>query len=76
MDPLLPRLTTSDADILHCFPVLRELRPALTQETFVATIREQQSEGYRLALLEDEGRVTTVAGFRVQRLLATGKTIW
>ncbi len=53
-----------------------ELRPALRQEEFVAAMRRQESEGYRLAMLEDEGAVTTVAGYRVQHMLATGKTMY
>ena len=72
----LPRLTTTDAEILRCFPIMQELRPALRPEDFVALIRAQQSEGYRLAVLEDEAGVTTVGGFRVQHMLATGKTMY
>ena len=71
-----PRLAETDADLLRCFPVMLELRPALRQEEFVATIRRQQGEGYRLAMLEAEGAVTTVAGFRVQGMLATGETMY
>ena len=76
MAAAVPRLAETDADVLRCFPVMLELRPALRKEEFVATIRRQQGEGYRLAMLEDEGAVTTVAGFRVQHMLATGKTMY
>lgn len=71
-----PRLAETDAEILSCFTVMQELRPLLRREEFVAAIRQQQSEGYRLAMLEDEGDVTTVGGFRVQHMLATGKTMY
>ena len=71
-----PRLAETDADILSCFAVMQELRPLLRREAFVAAIRHQQSEGYRLAMLADAGGVTTVAGFRVQAILATGKTMY
>ncbi len=76
MEGMQPRLAASDAELLRCFPVMRELRPALLQEKFVATIRAQQGEGYRLAMLEDAAGVTTVGGFRVQHMLATGKTMY
>ena len=76
MELAAPRVESSDAEILRCFPVMQELRPALRQEEFVAAIRAQQSEGYRLAMLEDEVSVTTVGGFRVQHMLATGKTMY
>ncbi len=71
-----PREARSDAEILGCFAVMQELRPALKNEEFVQTIRRQENEGYRLAMLEDESRVTTVAGFRVQHMLVTGKTMY
>ncbi|QMV20354.1 GNAT family N-acetyltransferase [Granulicella sp. 5B5] len=56
---------------------MRELRPHLVSEAeFVARVQEQQSEGFLLAMLEHEGAVVTVAGFRVQHLLATGLTLY
>jgi GNAT superfamily N-acetyltransferase len=76
MEIATPRLAKTDAELLRCFPVMLELRPTLREEEFVAAIRGQESEGYRLAMLEDAGGVTTVGGFRVQRMLMTGKTMY
>ena len=70
------RMATTDEEIVRCFPVMQELRPAIRPEDFVATIRAQQSEGYRLAMLADEGGARSVAGFRGQRMLVTGKTMY
>ena len=51
--------------------------PHLREATFLERIRAQQTEGYHLALLAlDDGAVTTVAGFRTQEMLATGKTLY
>lgn len=72
----LPRLARSDDEILRCFAVMQELRPALVPQEFVATVRAQESEGYRLALLEVQSVVRAVAGFRVQRMLASGRTMY
>ena len=69
-------LATTDTDILRTLPVLRELRLHLAESTFLARIRAQQAEGYHLASLEHEGAITTVAGFRIQLMLATGKTLY
>ncbi len=79
-------LATTDADILRCFPVLHQLRPYLSEADFVARIRAQQAEGYHLACLEHRdgqdpqregaGTVTSVAGFRTQHMLVTGKTLY
>lgn len=75
-EPTRARLATTDAEILSCFQVMEELRSQLRREEFVSVIRQQQSEGYRLAMLEDANGVTTVGGFRVQRMLHTGKTMY
>ncbi|CAN5415050.1 GNAT family N-acetyltransferase [soil metagenome] len=74
--PAVPHLAETDAEIDRCFAVMHQLRPSLSQDQFVAIIRTQQSEGYRLAFLEHEGRVVTVAGFRVQHVLWSGKTLY
>jgi GNAT superfamily N-acetyltransferase len=63
---------TSDEEIAACFPVLRQLRPHLTEETFVARIRELMSGGYRLAYLLAEGGAAAVAGYRIEDKLSTG----
>jgi len=69
-------LATTDAAILRCLPVMIELRPHLAELDFLPRIRAQQAEGYHLAALEHRGAVTTVAGFRIQLMLATGKTLY
>jgi GNAT superfamily N-acetyltransferase len=56
---------------------MRELRPALSGvEEFVERVQVQQAEGFQLALLETDGRVVTIAGFRIQHILATGLTLY
>ena len=69
-------LVSTDADILRCFSVLHQLRPHIAESTFLDRIRAQQLEGYRLASLEHDDLITTVAGFRTQLMLATGKTLY
>lgn len=56
---------------------MRELRPTLTSaDDFIERVHVQQGEGYELALLEEDQTVVTVAGFRVQHILATGLTLY
>jgi hypothetical protein len=56
---------------------MRELRPKLESEAaFVALVQRQQAEGYRLAWLEHEGEVVSLAGFRVQQMLSSGLTLY
>lgn len=70
------RFAETDADLLRCWPVLRELRPALAETDVVARVREQQQEGFSLVLLERGSAVQTVAGFRIQHMLHSGKTLY
>ena len=70
------RLAESAAEISRCFPVMAHLRPNLVAEKFVGRVEAQQTQGYRLAYLEDESAVVAVAGFRVMGMLATGRTLY
>ncbi len=56
---------------------MRELRPLLASvDEFVAKVQQQQAQGFELALLEHEGKIVTVAGFRVQHMLVSGLTMY
>jgi ribosomal protein S18 acetylase RimI-like enzyme len=58
------RIAKTDAEILSCFPVLRQLHEHIAEAAFVAQVRQFQSSGYQLAFCEGDGAVRSVAGFR------------
>ena len=66
------------ADIARCFAVMRELRTHLKDEAeFVARCRVQIAQaGWQLIYIEDGGAVAAVAGFRIQHMLFSGKTLY
>ncbi|MDQ3813210.1 MAG: GNAT family N-acetyltransferase [Armatimonadota bacterium] len=67
----------SAIDIERCFPIMVELRTALTPDEFVAKVQRQRAlYGFKLAYLEDGGEVKAVAGFRVMENLAWGKFLY
>ncbi len=74
--PITTRIVETESDIGLCFPLMKQLRQELTFEEFVKRIAGQQKEGYMLALAECEGRVVSVAGFRIMHMLASGKTLY
>jgi GNAT superfamily N-acetyltransferase len=64
-------------DIRRCYPVMRELRTHITDETnFVERVRRQQEQGYHLAFVESEGEVRAVAGYRFLESLFSGKNLY
>ncbi|HEY2106348.1 MAG TPA: GNAT family N-acetyltransferase [Candidatus Binataceae bacterium] len=69
------RLVQTDEEITACFPVMRQLREHLAGADFLQRIRLQQRSGYRLCYLAGEGRVRSVAGFRVIENLASGRVL-
>jgi GNAT superfamily N-acetyltransferase len=71
-----PRLATTDAEIDATFEVMQQLRPHLQRTEFVARVRRQAERGYRLAFVEDSGRVVAVAGFRLVQMLAWGEALY
>lgn len=69
-------IAKSDAEILACYPVMRELRPHVTEESFVERVRKQEKSGYILACLRDSGSPAAVAGFRLGENLAWGRFLY
>jgi GNAT superfamily N-acetyltransferase len=70
------QIATTPAEIDRCFSVMSQLRPKLIAAEFLGAVQAQQAEGYQLAFLEYEGSVVSVAGFRVQNMLSSGKTLY
>ncbi len=66
----------SDEDIARCYAVMAELRPHQAEADFVPLVRHMMSEGYRLAWLEADGEVATVAGYRITTNLFMGRNLY
>ena len=63
----------TDEQIMKCWQVMHELRPHLAEENFISLIKEMQSEGYRLAFIEENGIAVAAIGFRYLQFLYNGK---
>jgi GNAT superfamily N-acetyltransferase len=70
------QIATTPEEIDRCFLVMSQLRPMLIADEFFARIKGQQAEGYQLASLEYQGAIVSVAGFRIQNMLSSGKTFY
>lgn len=69
-------LATTDEQFARAFAVMHQLRPHLDAVSFAGLVRRQQASGYELAILEDDGRVQAVAGFRTLEQLVRGKVLY
>jgi GNAT superfamily N-acetyltransferase len=69
-------VATTDGQILACYPVMVQLRPHVKEQEFVARVRSQASQGYRLAFVREAGRVIAVTGFRPFESLAWGRVFY
>lgn len=70
------RELTTEAEWREAFPVLRELRDHLTEQTYLEYLREMREEGYRLfAVFEDED-VLAVAGAGVRTNFYNGRHLF
>ena len=66
----------SDGEIASAFPLMRELRDRLREETFVAEVRRQQAEGYRLFGLFNGSKPVALAGVRRTHTLSRGEHLF
>ncbi len=69
-------LAETDAEIARCFPVMVQLRPKLTPADFLIRVRRQAAQGYKLAALESNGEVRSLAGFRLLEMLYSGPQLY
>ena len=68
---------SSDEQIAATFDVMKQLRPHLDRDEYVATVRAlQASDGFRLVALIDDGVVRAVAGYRYMRMLYCGRLLY
>ena len=70
------QIAESDEQLAACFPVVRELRPHLTEQSFLSRVRSQERAGYRIAYIEADGRPVAVAGFRFLETLSDGRFLY
>lgn len=66
----------SDTEIAACYPVMFELRPHITEESFVAKVRTLEKLGYMLAYLKESGCPVAVTRFRLGENLAWGRFLY
>jgi GNAT superfamily N-acetyltransferase len=69
-------IAQSDAEIAACYPIMRELRPHITDESFVSRVRTLEKSGYRLAYCQGPEGPVAVAGFRLGESLSWGRFLY
>ena len=70
------RIAKTDEEIVGCYGTMSQLRPHIKRDDFLSRVREQEKNGYKLAFVEDEDQVVSVAGFRITETLAWGKFLY
>lgn len=70
------RQAVTAEQIRACYSVMAQLRPHLTEETFVAQVKRQIENGYHLVYCHDGENVVAVAGYRFSEFLAWGKVLY
>ena len=70
------REITADDDVRRSFAVMKQLRPHLEEQEYVARVRQQRAGGYRLAVVEEDGVMRAAGGFRVIEQLVQGRHMY
>ncbi len=64
-------------DVLHAFPVIKQLRPQLSEGAFLDLVaRAHEQDRYQLAILREQGTVVAAMGFRILYDLVHGKHVY
>jgi GNAT superfamily N-acetyltransferase len=71
------KIAIDEPEIKACFPAMRELRPHLSENDFVAQVqRQMHNHDYILVYLVAEEQIVAVAGYRVAEFLAWGRVLY
>ena len=71
------RHAETDHELGDCFAVMCELRPQLAQASdFVAKMRRQQVQGYRVLAAWRAGQAVGLAGYRLQENTINGRFVY
>jgi GNAT superfamily N-acetyltransferase len=66
----------SKEDFIACWQVMKELRPNLTEDTYLALILHMLDEGYKMIYIKHEDQVASCCGYRYETQLHRGKSIY
>ena len=72
----MPHQARTDTEIKKCFEVMSKLRTHLKKDEFLQLVQQMETEGFRLAYLEDKGTIVAVAGYRIFTNLFSGKNLY
>jgi GNAT superfamily N-acetyltransferase len=70
------KIALTNEEILACYPVMKELRPHISETQFLERVLTQQESGYQLSYLTTEDGVAAVTGFRIGENLAWGRFLY
>jgi ribosomal protein S18 acetylase RimI-like enzyme len=70
------RELSSDAEIAAAYPLARQLRDRIREETFLDEVRRQQREGYRLFGGFEGDRLVSLVGVRRSHTLSRGEHLF
>lgn len=70
------KIAESDEQLKQICPVLLQLRPQYDEESLIEQIKLQQKDGYRIAFVEENDAVLSVAGFVIGTKLAWRKHLY
>jgi len=60
----------------EAFPVMNQLREALTEESYISYLMKMSKEGYRLFALKKSNEIVSLAGFSIVTNFYYGRHIW
>ena len=70
------RELTTEEEFRAAWPVMRELRGHLDEDTFMQRVADMRASGYRLIALEEEGAIAALAGIGKEKNLYYGRYMW
>ncbi|CDQ40587.1 MULTISPECIES: GNAT family N-acetyltransferase [Virgibacillus] len=77
MDTLTIKELQSKHEMMEAFPVMKQLRTHLDEETYLElSLEAKEKDRYKMFALLDEGEIIAVTGFKPMVTLYYGRFVW
>ena len=66
----------SKEEFINCWGVVQHLRPRLNLDSYLNLVLYMLDESYKMMFIEEDGRTTSICGYRYTTMLHRGRSIY
>ncbi|MFC2074203.1 GNAT family N-acetyltransferase [Campylobacterota bacterium] len=69
-------IAKTETQLEECYALMKVLRSHLDIDSYLSSVKKQMQEGYKIIYLQAEGKIVSLAGYRISQNLAWGRNLY